>query len=67
MSKENVSPDLRLIKVDQTKKYLLRRTIHNGLMSEKYKKMCRTLNYFDPFPLFVSVVSEYVSISAFAH
>ena len=67
MAKENVSLDLRLIKVNQTKKYLLRRTRHNDLMSEKHKKVCRTLNYFDPFLVFVFAVSEYVSISAFAH
>ena len=36
-------------------------------MSEKHKKVCRTLNYFDPFLVFVSAVSKHVSISAFSH
>ena len=35
-------------------------------MSEKHKKVCRALNYFDHSLVFVSAVSRYVSISAFA-
>ena len=34
-------------------------------MSEKNKKVCRALNYFEHFPHFISAVSRYVSISAF--
>ena len=35
-------------------------------MSEKHKKLCRNLNYFEQFLVFVSVVSGCLSISAFA-
>ena len=35
-------------------------------MSEKYKKACRTLNYFENLLVFASAVSGCVSISAFA-
>ena len=35
-------------------------------MSEKYKKVCKLLNYFEHFLVFVFAVSDCVSISAFA-
>ena len=35
-------------------------------MSEKHKKVCKALNYFEHFPIFVFAVSGCVSISAFA-
>ena len=35
-------------------------------MSEKHKKLCRNLNCFEQFLVFVSVVSGCLSISAFA-
>ena len=34
-------------------------------MSEKYKKMCKVMNYFEHFLIFISAVSGCVSISAF--
>ena len=34
-------------------------------MSDNYKKVCRGLNYFEYFPIFVSAVSGCVSISTF--
>ena len=34
-------------------------------MSEKHKKVCSALNYFEHFLVFISVVSDCVSISAF--
>ena len=35
-------------------------------MSRKHKKVCRALNYFEHFLVFVSAISGFVSISAFA-
>ena len=35
-------------------------------MSEKHKKVCKALNYFEHFLFFVSVVSGCVSVSTFA-
>ena len=39
---------------------------HNDLISEKNKKVCRGLNYFQHFLVSFSAVSGYVSILAFA-
>ena len=38
----------------------------NYLMSKKYKKVCKALNYFYHFLVFVSAVTVYLSILAFA-
>ena len=35
-------------------------------MSEKHKKVCRALNYFEHFLIFISAVSGCVSVSAFS-
>ena len=35
-------------------------------MSKKYKEVCRALNYFEYFLIFISTISGCVSISAFA-
>ena len=64
MTKENVSLDFRL------KKYEMRNCLSEGkkrndLMSEKHKKVCRSLNYFGHFFTFLSAISGYFSISAF--
>ena len=39
---------------------------HDDLMSEKYKKTCKNLNYVEPLLILVSTVTGCVSISAFA-
>ena len=65
MTKENVSLNFRLKKIDETRKNILYEVKHNALMSKKRKKS-RTLNYFEHFLVFVSTVSGCVSISAFA-
>ena len=36
-------------------------------MSEKHKKVCRALNYFEHFLVLISAVSGCVSVSAFAN
>ena len=38
----------------------------NELISEKHKKVCRDLNYFEHFFIFISTFSGYVSIFAIA-
>ena len=60
MAKENVSLDIILKKIYETKSYLLDEIKHNDLMSEKHKNVCRSLL----FSFFVSAVSDCVSISA---
>ena len=44
---------------------LLEEIKHNNLMSEKYKKVCRYLNYVEQFLVFISAASGCVSISVF--
>ena len=39
---------------------------HNDLMREKHKNVCKPVNYFEHFLVFVSLVSVCASISAFA-
>ena len=53
-------------KIHKTRSYLSDEVKHNDTMSEKPKKVCRALNYFEHFLVFVSYVSVCVSISAFA-
>ena len=63
MSKENVSLNLVLKKIDETRNQLLEEIKHNDLISEKHKKVCRifvNLNFF-----FFSTFSVFGSISAF--
>ena len=50
----------RLRKIDET------RNDYNDLMSEKYKKTCRYLDYVEHLLILVSTVTGCVSISAFA-
>ena len=57
---------LDLKKIDETRNYLLDEIKHNDLMSEKYKKTCKYLNYVEHFLILVSTVTGCVSISAFA-
>ena len=59
------SLDLRLTKIDETRNYLLEEIKHNDLISEKHNNVCRALNYFEYFFVFISAVSSCASISAF--
>ena len=63
---EEVSLEFRLRKIDETRNYLSADIKHNDLMSEKYKKTCKYLNYFDHLVILVSTVTGCFSISAFS-
>ena len=63
---EEASLEFRLIKIDETRNYLLYEIKHNDLISEKYKKTCKYLNYVEHLLILFSVVTGCVSISAFA-
>ena len=52
-----VSVNFNLKKIDETRNYILEEIKHNDLMSRKRKIMCRALNYFEYFLVFISVVS----------
>ena len=63
---EEASLEFRLIKIDETRNYLLYEIKHNDLISEKYKKTCKYLNYVEHLFILFSVVTGSVSISVFA-
>ena len=54
------------LNINKTRNCLLEEIKRNYLMSEKHKKVCRVLNYFEHFLIFVSAISVCVSIFAFA-
>ena len=55
----------KFIKNYETRNYLLDEIKHNDLMSEKYKKACKYLNYVENLLILVSTVTGCVSITAF--
>ena len=66
MIEENLSQEFRLKNTDETRNYFLEETHENELMRKKHKKVCLTLNCIEHFLLLASVLTECISISAFA-
>ena len=62
---EEASLEFRLRKIDKTRNYLLDEIKHKVLMSKKYKKTCKYLNYVEHLLVLDSTVTDYVSISVF--
>ena len=50
--------------IKETRNFLLEETKQNELMSRKYKKVCRTINYVEHFLILSSTVTGCISISA---
>ena len=63
---EEASTEFRLRKIDKTRDYVLDEIKHNDLMSEKYKKTCKYLNYVENLLIISSTITGCVTISAFA-
>ena len=63
---EEASLTFRLRKNDETRNYLLDEIKHNYLMSEKYKKTSKYLNYVEKLLILDSAVTGCVSIFAFS-
>ena len=63
---EKASLEFRLRKIDETGNYLLDEIKHNDLMSEKYDKTCKNLNYVEHLLIQASKVTGCFSISTFA-
>ena len=63
---EGASLKFRLRKIDETRNYLLDEIKHNDLMTEKYKKICKYLNYVEKLLILVLTVTGLDSISSFA-
>ena len=47
MSEKNISQEFILKNIDETKNYFINELIQNELMSKKYKKVYRDLNYIE--------------------
>ena len=62
---EEASTEFQLGKINETRNYFLDEIKHNDLMSEKYKKTCKYLNYVEDLLILSSTISGSVSISAF--
>ena len=62
---EEASLEFRLRKIDQTRNYLLDEIKHNDLMSGKYKKTCKYLNYVENMLILASAVTGCISVSTF--
>ena len=58
--------EFRLRKIDETRNYVLDEMKNNDLMSKKYKRTYKYLNYVEQLRILVSTVTGCASISAFA-
>ena len=63
---EEANLEFGLRKIDETKNYLLDEIKHNDLISEKYKKTCKYLNYVVHLVILAPTSTGCASISAFA-
>ena len=63
---EEASLEFELEKIDETSHFLLDEINYNDLMSEKYKKTCKYLNYVEHLLILVSTITDCISISTFA-
>ena len=66
MLEENISQKFRLKNIDETRNYFIKEINHNELMSKKYEKVCRVLNYTEHLLIIISTITGCVSISTFA-
>ena len=62
---EEASAEFRFKKIDEKINYRLDEINYNELMSEKYKKACKYLNYVKQLVVLVSTVAGCVSVSVF--
>ena len=62
---EEASLEFRLRNIDETRNYLLDEIKHNDLISEKYRKTCKYLNYIEYLLTLASTVIGCVSIFEF--
>ena len=60
------SLEFRLRNIDEARDYLIEEINHNDLMSERYNKTCKCLNYVENLLIVASTLSDSASISAFA-
>ena len=63
---EEANLEFILRKIDETRNYLLDEMKYNGLLSEKYKKTFKYLNYVQHLLIIILIVTGRVSDSVFA-
>ena len=63
---KNINILYKYIKIDETRDYFLDEIKNNDLMSEKYKKTCKYLNFVENLLILSSTITGCVSISALA-
>ena len=61
-----MNQEFKMTKINQIRKYLIKGTNQNELMSKEHKKVCRILNYIEHSLIAISTITGCVSISAFA-
>ena len=66
MVEENISQELSLKNIDETRNYFLEETKQNELMSRKHKKIYKTLNSIEQFLILISTITGCISFSTFA-
>ena len=66
MPEENMNQVFPLKNIDEIRDYLIEETNRNALMSKRYKKAGRVLNYTGNSLIVISTITGCVSISAFA-
>ena len=65
MDKQKISQEFRLKKYRRKRDYFIEEIKQNELMSNKYKKICTTLNYFEHLLILVSAVTGCVFFFCF--
>ena len=63
---EEASLEFRLRKTDETRNYILDEINDNDLMSEKYQKTCKYINYVENLLILASTITGCVLISSFS-
>ena len=66
MAEENISQELRLKNINETRHFFLEKIKQNELMNKKLKKVCTTLNCIEHFFILASAITRCILISALA-
>ena len=66
MSEENISKDVTLKNIDETRNYLIEELNQNELKSKKHKRVYRVSNYVEHLLIIISTITGCVPISDFA-
>ena len=64
---KNLSQEIRLKNISETRNYLPEEVNQNKLISRKHKKVCTTLNYIEHILILASTITGCISISDFAY